>query len=105
MVTNSERKLLATNGKDIVMEWYEYKGQPYHFKVPMNEEKEKCKFNSSSKTIRNESVYDFYYNADYSGEVIISTITSEMEIPMADLLEFFQHYISEQISTLQKTNN
>jgi hypothetical protein len=37
--------------------------------------------------------------------VIISTITSEMEIPMADLLEFFQHYISEQISTLQKTNN
>jgi xanthine dehydrogenase molybdopterin-binding subunit B len=61
----------------------------------------KERFNSSSKTIHGEPVYQFDYDADYSGEVIISTITSEMEIPMADLLEFFQHYIGEQIVTLQ----
>jgi hypothetical protein len=55
----------------------------------------KERFNSSSKTIYGESVYQFEYNDDYSGDVIISTITSEMEIPMADLLEFFHHITQE----------
>jgi hypothetical protein len=54
-------------------------------------------FNSSSKTVYGESVYHFHHNGDYSGNVIISTITEEIEIPMVDLLEFFHHYIGEQI--------
>jgi hypothetical protein len=62
----------------------------------------KERFNSSSQTIHGASVYQFDYNADRSGDVTINTITSEMEIPMTDLLEFF-HHITQERTTLSST--